>query len=315
MRARSLSSVMRYGLLAAVLSTGGLHAQDTTPPIHADVQLLLQRETRDEAFARIVARGVYRGPGDYVESSELGYEVRHVILCPQAEGAPLFAVFIDEIRAPDPPYVVETGQVKLEIPLQFRWLGPGPHVPRGHIAIVASDGALIRLYAGANVVHGKLEDINADGILDYVESTGAAVGDDLFAQQLWVLPITEEMQPSLRVAFDPLVIDLTASVEEIQEAAKKARPRPLTYRILRAEYEHGTGDNEPRLSVARIELGTTDQNGAFAETIATWAWNSEASRWDGPEGGETEQFIRLPPSGWKEIRDFLQAHKRHTRSR
>lgn len=138
--------------------------------MHEDVQALLDHRRRDAAYERLLERGEWRGPGAYEEGG--AESVRHVVMCPQEEGPPLFAVFLGE------------GEL---------------HRAVGHFVFVAADGALVRVHDGANELYGVLEDVTADGVLDVVDSHLVSEGEHSY-EVLSVVPCTEEQQASLRIA-------------------------------------------------------------------------------------------------------------------
>jgi len=142
------------------------------PNLHVDVQGLLSRSERDGAYARLIEAGVWRGAGEHVE--QRAQPVRHVVLCPQTDGAPLFAVFFGE---------------------------GAPHRAEGRFVFVAADGAMVRVQDGANELYGVLEDANGDGVLDVIDSQLLVEGDGA-VEVVSVVPCTEEQRPSLRVALN-----------------------------------------------------------------------------------------------------------------
>jgi hypothetical protein len=262
-------------VLLGALIVASVKGQDGQSPqlrIQPDVQLLLALETRDAAMVRILARGEYRGPGDYKER-EQDFEVGHVVMCPQARGLPLFAVF----------------SLDLDVNLVE---GP-PHVARGGVAIVASDGALVRWWRAHNLAKGVFADVNEDGIVERVETMTCVLGEakDTTVRELFVLPVTEEMVPSLRVAFD--VVHNRNLADEPEHAT--------AWRVLPAR------EGQP----ARVQIGPKDaRTGDLSSVAAEWTWKKENSAWVGPGGGPSMAFVRLPPIGVEGLYEFALAHKR-----
>lgn len=161
----TLPVVVTAALLCSAQPVGG-------PSLHVDVQGLLSRSERDGAYARLIEAGEWRGAGDYVE--QRAESVRHVVLCPQFDGAPLFAVFFGE---------------------------GAQHRAEGRYVFVAADGALVRVQGGAKQLFGVLEDANGDGVLDVIDSQIRVEGDGAL-EVVSVVPCTEEQRPSLRVALN-----------------------------------------------------------------------------------------------------------------
>ena len=183
------------------------------------------------------------------------------MVCPQQVGPPLFAVF-----------------------LETSWDDEEPHRPGGHVVLVASDGALVRYYAGANLLDGVIGDLNADGLVDCADVINHGLGDGLEARVLYVVPVTEAQRPRLRVAFSP-----------------GRTTAPWVWRAV----------DDPEGPALQIELGPPDpRTGELAEVHARWRWSSEEREWIGPEGGLDQPFLRLPPEGKDELRAFAASHAR-----
>jgi hypothetical protein len=164
--------------LATVLVLGaGVPVQTPEPRLHRDVQLLLARETADAALEAILTRGEHRGPGDYLEPVK-AHAVRHVVMCPQPKGLPLFAVFVRGLKNND-----------------YR-------EAKGRLILVAADGAIVRCWRGDNVAEGTFEDVNDDGIVDRVDTIDYGVEGGGLVRELYVLPIVADGLAALRVAFD-----------------------------------------------------------------------------------------------------------------
>jgi len=210
------------------------------PSLHVDVQGLLSRSERDDAYARLIEAGEWRGAGDYVEQH--AQSVRHVVLCPQLDGAPLFAVFFGE------------GAL---------------HRPEGRYVFVAADGAMVRVQGGANELFGVLEDANADGILDVIDSQLLVEGEGA-VEVVSVVPCTEEQRPSLRVALN-------------RRESLRATPRdPWGWQLMPSE------DGS-----VIIELGPLDSDGWVSSVLASYEWDAQSEQWSGPAGSASGPFERL----------------------
>ena len=149
------------------------------------VTKLLQLNERDVAFRRIVELQLYRGSGNYLV--EEAKPIRHVVVCPQKSGTPLFAVFFE-------------GNSNRGEKTQT-------HQPIGGFGLIDGDGAFIRVYRGANLVEAKQDafrDINGDGIIHFVHSLRFKFDrhvSESEASVLQVIPVTREQQPILRIAY------------------------------------------------------------------------------------------------------------------
>jgi hypothetical protein len=155
----------------------GLAARRAEEPLlHREVQQLLSRQTADAALLAILTRGDHRGPGTYTEPVKPSV-VKHVVMCPQPKGPPIFAVFV-------------------------RGIDKGEYCEaKGHLITVAADGAILRCWRGDDVVEGTFEDVNDDGIVDRVDTIDCRVAGGL-VRELYVLPITEQGLAALRVAVE-----------------------------------------------------------------------------------------------------------------
>jgi hypothetical protein len=229
------------------------------PPAALDpaVAKLLDLDQRDEAFRKVIKRQVYRGEGTYTETD--AKPVRHVIVCPQVKGPPLFAVF---------PKSRENQPI---------------HRPDGHLVLVDSDGAIVRVYHAANSLSNgdTIQDINGDGVMDVVQSWGIA--NDLkgpSCQVLHVIPVTREQRPALRVAYN---------------------------------HSAGAGDWGWRLrekgKVWLIELGPKQPRTDDIEVKAVFRWSEKEQGYEGPGGGADQAFMRLADDGDKSFRRFLDQKK------
>jgi len=252
-------------LLAAV----PVVAQDdrpARPTLHPDVALLLAPDHRDEALFRLLERGEYRGPGDYTESAQR-FEVTHVVPCPQARGLPIFAVFVK-------------GATKSQ-----------PNTPTGHLIKVTADGAILRCWLANNVVsEGLCADVNRDGIVERVETMNYGVRDsDMTVRELFVLPMTEEVQPTLRIALGA------------RPRSEFGEPWPLGHRVIPATDEQQ----------ARIQIGPVDpETKELKEVVAEWRWHSKKHVWLGPNGAPDKDFMVLPPVGHDGIDEYAATQAR-----
>lgn len=255
-----------WTVLAAVVPTG-LTAQQPAPvqEIAPDVQRLLWMDSRDAALARIVARGAYRGPGTYTEDDKK-LTVRNVVVCPQPVGPPLFAVFVTSRNLEEKGIRIIRSDAYNSRPI-------------GHLIQVAADGTIVRCPGSNNVVDGTFADINSDGVIERVESISYTDIEDteLKVHEVCVQPVVEGAMPSLRVAYS-------------------AGDAPaLTWRAIPTEGK----------APSRVQLVRPPEPGLQRERIvATWTWNKELRQWTGPGGGPGQEFMRLPPDGYAELKEF-----------
>jgi hypothetical protein len=141
------------------------------PPKRTDpiVAQLTDFTRRDEAFREILSRQLYRSRPRYVE--RIFKPLRHVVVCPQANGPPLYAVF-----------PVCSYEQRAE--------------PLGYVILIDADGAIIPWYINANSLDepSEFRDINGDTIVDAVDEVRTGK-----ARILHVLPVTREQRPTLMI--------------------------------------------------------------------------------------------------------------------
>ncbi len=130
---------------------------------------------RDDAFRTILSWQKYRSKPDAPE--RIFKPLRHVVVCPQKEGPPIYAVF------PMTSY-----EQRAE--------------PKGYIILIDADGAIIPYYCNANSIddHSEFKDINNDGVVEEVStiSFGTKAGS---AKVLHILPVTRDQRPILNIVF------------------------------------------------------------------------------------------------------------------
>lgn len=133
------------------------------------VSRLTDPASRDDAFRTILSWQKYRSKPSAPE--RIVKSLRHVAVCPQKSGPPLYAVF------PKTTYEQRAA-------------------PKGHIILIDADGAIIPYYLNANSINDSSEfkDVNGDGVIDEIGTIG--FGD---AEVLHILPVTRDQTPSLNI--------------------------------------------------------------------------------------------------------------------
>jgi hypothetical protein len=192
-----------------------------------NVQDLLRPDRRDKAYSELLRQGRYATKPRYMELHAKA--IAEVVLCPQATNLPMVAVFDRE-----------KGSAR-----------------SGHLVLFTADGIIVPVYYGANSVEGSFEDINGDGIIDWVDSFLVRLGDRSFAM-LHVTPITPAQRPALQVLYD---------------------------------------DNKLVWRCAPVDSGPTRkvqlrQKQTF-ELAAEYLWSPTSRRWAGPDGGGELGFVRV----------------------
>lgn len=248
--------MISLGFCALLLSATAAPSAPSTEDerhLHPDVERLLIPAERNAAYARLWEAGVWRGPGTYTEREK--NRVRHVVVCPQRSGPPLFAVFLDPPEGRSP------------------WEEERAPVARGHYTFVAADGALVRVHSGNNLLEGALVDVDQDGVLDAVSDIHHGVSSGRSCNVLYVVPCTEAQRPSVRIAFQPRGLD-NALLDERMSWALEI-------------------DQRTRAASLRIH-GSNPEDAAELHEIARWDWSPELGEWVGPEGAVDGRFQRLP---------------------
>jgi len=234
--------------------------QPPEPKLHADVRALLDDDDRDAAMQRILRRGDYRGPGTYEERAA-SCEVMHVVRCEQKRGGPIVAVFVHAF-----------GKKR-------------PNVSKGHLIKVTADGAILRCWQGYNMVFHEFDDINGDGIVERVEMINYSMAGRSVVRELFVLPVTADVQPALRIAIGLRPKDSKADF-------------PLGYRVKKATQK----------DAARIQIGPVDKKtGGLSRVTAEWRWHAKHEAWVGPAGGPNKEYVVLPPVGHDGLEEFEEA--------
>lgn len=145
------------------------------PPLLVDptVSKLADPTLRDDAFREVLSWQKYRSKPSAPDN--IFKPLRHVVVCPQKQGPPIYAVF------PSNRYEQRSAA-------------------KGHIMLIDADGAIIPYYHNANSIDDSSEfkDVNGDGVVDEVGtiSFGTSAGS---AEVLHVLPVTREQSPALSI--------------------------------------------------------------------------------------------------------------------
>ncbi len=142
------------------------------------VRQLLSPENRKDAYARLAERA-----GKPVRfEDDLPYDpIAKVVICPQSEGPPLFAVFHRTPR------------------------NDGSFFSTG-FDLIDSDGAFHPIYSNANVADGVFQDINGDTVVDKVDDHLITFHDYRYwLRKLAVVPMTPSPQkPTLIILMNPV---------------------------------------------------------------------------------------------------------------
>lgn len=209
------------------------------------VRLLQDPDRRDRALYDLLKTNrYYEGYSrDGKQHPPETCRVNHVVVCPQKNGDPLYAVFKAEGFENN--------------------MGGGPGRAVGHVIVFDSKGRHLPYYGNYNLVRKTFRDINADGIVEHVESMRVVShGREFYV--LWVLPITPGGKPILAVQYGP----------------------NWSYKV----QDDGRGACE-------IQLGPgTSTAGDIVPTVS-YRWSMERQRYEGPPGGDNASYKRIDDTG------------------
>jgi hypothetical protein len=159
----------------------------------------------------------------------------------------------------------------------------GPRGPRhqavGHIILIDSDGVIVRVYSAANSLDetDHFKDINGDGVVDMVHSWHKLDSQNRTGSVVHITPVTREQQPVLLVAYN-------------REPVKE---------------EWGWRLTEEKGGRYALELGPKKAGTEDITPKATYRWSDKEKRYEGPDGGPGEPFMRLKDDGLKSLEQFL----------
>jgi hypothetical protein len=220
---------------------------------HQTVRKLEDPAQREVVYRQIVQWQRYRGvPWYTVDPMRPGESIRDVIVCHQRDGRPLYAVVYKGAFESDAP-----GLRRFEL--------------------VDFDGTLVSVFEGWNFGHCDFKDLNADGVLDRLETLTYEIEEGKEdVQALTLIPMTPEQKVKLRVFYrmhqenagwDWTVVDTNGS--------------PLEIRL-------GPRDPETKELMPR----------------AVYRWDPSRSEYVGPSGGIDEEFLRLDDLDFAKFEDF-----------
>lgn len=199
--------------------------QPWTPPANDAAWSPLVRELfvlarRDLAFQELIERQSSRGKPA---------PVKEVVVCPQESGRPILAVF--ELF----------GREDIDV------------VPRrGLFTLLRADGSTV--LSEPTWSNGEFEDLNADGIVDFVTWSRIQIGRD-YLEHIEIVPVTEAFAPAFRLYW---------------------RNGAFQWRI------HRPASGE------RAQLELLDQH---SSVVASYAWSDQERRWLGPPGSADQGFL------------------------
>ncbi len=251
---RAPKSALKRFVLAAVLALSCATSLADEAADRRVVLQLLDPERRQAAFVEIVSWQKYLDAERIPYRVTADKEVVEVVVCPQTEGSPIYAV------------LTRSGHRKV-------------------ITLVAGDGTLIPVYRGANLLKGELLDINGDGGLEVIDSVGAVVsiGDaEVALEELYVLPITPEQEYVLAVAFQRRV-----PIPDPKGPGAHFVPWPPG-----SIWSWELQEADPKGTYS-IVLGPRDRESGAIDPRAVYSWSATEKRWIGPSGGADQPFLRV----------------------
>jgi len=208
---------------------------------HLTVKKLLVPERRDDVLRTILSWQRYRGEPYYKVTDKDLKPIAEVAVSVQQDGHPIYVVFFRD-----------------------SWRGPGDK--EHHVETFDFDGTIVPWHGGANVEQPEnVKDINGDRILEAVQQIGCSTRRHNVTQ-LWVLPITREMRPSLSLLYN-------------RDDPKESWSWELT-------------ESETR-GVRDLTLGVRDPSTGKISPRAVYRWSAPDRCFVGPPGGLAEPFLRI----------------------
>jgi hypothetical protein len=236
---------------------------------------LLEATTRQAAWEQLVNQAHEDSFEDAdVRDWLLHATVSHVVACPQPQGDPMYAVFLD---------------------------GPAEK-PEGGFVLVHADGKRILTAPcqGNNSLkpYDLIADINGDGIVEIVSTALVSTGKETTTRELTVFGATPSQEPLFTLFFDwhrethsllRLLFfkdnyeDVEASLNEKGVARPLVRPRHLAketwfWRVT------GAAARDYRIEVGPIERDRF-------EAKASFQWSARERRFTGPKGRVADKFL------------------------
>ncbi len=140
---------------------------------HPTVRRLLEGEGPDEAFAEILSwpKNLFKA----ASYSPRDQEVVDVLVCPQRDEPPLYAVL--------------TNPMSLD----------------QRITLLDGDGTIVPFYPDRKWIHHQLDDVNGDGLVELVGERPIRLridGEVVYMEALFVLPVTRENRAVLTVLYN-----------------------------------------------------------------------------------------------------------------
>ena len=172
--------------------------------------------------------------------------VRHVVRCPQHQGPDMVAVFT----------VMGHDDERMR-----------PGLAMGYVVLFRADGSIVPFWEGSNYVEvtGKVQDLNADGIIDTADVNPLMRSDDgAEYYELYVVPVTPAQKATLIVWW------------EAEDWGWEA--------------VDSDGDRIFEIRIGPVTDGTV-------LPAAVYRWSTEEESWVGPKGSALGPFLRPDPDG------------------
>lgn len=228
------------------------------PKLNPVVKRLRSVETRDDAFQEIISWQKYKEEEPEYHEKEAKH-IEHVVECPQPDGSSIFSVF---------------------------FLRKGK--PRGHIILIDSDGTIIPVYWGANVIEGEFRDVNKDGVVENVDHLRCGGDSTVDVDLLLVIPMTRKQEPILRVAYNRKGSEAKWSWEMIES-------------------------NTP--GIFDIVLGPTAKDTGKVVPEVVYKWSGVNGKYEGPLGGMDMPFIRVDGERSGLLSDYMRKKEKNAGTR
>ena len=230
-------------------------AINTSEQRRALVRSLFDPDKRDTAYCDLLRFGLYHRRPAYRDKC---VPVTQVISAPQSDGPPLYLVFVE------PGYEIERA--------------PNRRNLSGPFSIFDSEGFIIPVFQGANVVDGDSElfPYSPQGAIAIGHAFGQTHGDAFkpghwSVQVLHVVPTTADQKPALSILLGPPVFGFEDSCKGFFWSW---RSRDVD------------GDAWPE-----IEIGPRLDDQDNIAPAATYRWSPDTGRYVGPTGSAEDGFV------------------------
>ena len=221
---------------------------------------LADEKKRDAALFNLLQAQRYRDNPLYAEKAEgtqSECKVNHVLVSCPAHGETIFVVFKASTYKDDQR---------------------GPGIPKGHYIIIDSQGRILPLYSGANVMDGEVFSPSPDAHIQAADRIPYGLANGGGVSVLYVVDVSMPAEPLLLVAYN--------------RDGDKA---------------HWGWRVNKRNGLTEIEFGPQPENGVLQPEVR-FTWSPAEHKYTGPEGAAEQHFMRLDRTKLSEQMNAFHEH-------